>query len=136
MSARATMLFLKVPNDSPSTAIYKSNQQPPARGGKTIFFAFHHVLPVSPFPLPGSPERGLWEAVQHLPQTAHHQNGVSRQSELAWPIKLGSSLPHRSLSLSPTLLLVPARPSWGSSLIENSGFYTNGLSRICNVAFL
>ena len=41
----------------------------------------------------GSPEWRLWKAVQHLPQTAHHQNGVSHQSELAWPIK------HRHQSL-------------------------------------
>lgn len=56
----------------------------------------------------GSPEWRLREAVQHLPQTAHHQNGVSHQSELAWPIKPITTLPRLSLSLSQTLLLVPA----------------------------
>lgn len=30
---------------------------------------------------PGPPERGLWTALQHLPQTAENQDGVSHQGK-------------------------------------------------------
>lgn len=103
----------------------------------SLFFLFTSLFSPPHLP-PGSPKWRLWEAVQHLPQTAHHQNGVSHQSESAWPIKPSASLPHHSLSLSQTLLLVQVCLCRGevSGCIENSGFYTNGLSRICNVTFL
>lgn len=45
---------------------------------------------------PGSPERRLREAVQRLPQTAHHQNGVSHQSES----------PHQSSHLKELVLIL------------------------------
>lgn len=89
---------------------------------------------VPPLPTTGSSKWRLWEAVQHLPQTAHHQNGVSHQSELAWPIKRSSSLPHHSLSASLFLVQVClCRRGWWvvggwGRFIENSSSYTNCLS--------
>lgn len=38
----------------------------------------------------GPPERGLWAAVQHLPQTAENQDGVSHQGEHPIPVPLYS----------------------------------------------
>lgn len=131
-SQRATTNFLQTPK------WFASNQQKSGGRGKDYFQRFDHL---SLFSAPsGSPEWRLREAVQHLPQTAHHQNGVSHQSESAWPIKTSTSLPHRSLSLSQTLLLVQAclcgRWVEEGVFIENSGFHTNGLSRTRNVVFL
>jgi len=39
----------------------------------------------------GSSEWRLWEVVQHLPQTAHYQNGVSHQSESNWALEFDFS---------------------------------------------
>lgn len=117
---------LKTPNDllplCPLTS--KPTRGVPERERLLILMCLVHLF-LSPS---GSPEWRLWEAMQHLPQTAHHQNGVSHQSELAWPIKPSASLPRHSLSLS--LLLVQVGLCGGLG-----GLFTNGLSRMCMVAF-
>lgn len=141
----ATKNSLKTPNDLLLQCFSTSRHASLPGGEKIIFYLwsrlssfFSRLSSPPPHLPPGSPKWRLWEAVQHLPQTAHHQNGVSHQSESAWPIKPSASLPHHSLSLSQTLLLVQVCLCRGevSGCIENSGFYTNGLSRICNVTFL
>lgn len=128
-SQSATTNFLKTPNDS-----WVFFNQQTCRRRKYYFLTFDRVSPPPPplFLPSGSPERRLWEAVQHLPQTAHHQNGVPHQSE-SWSIKSSASLPHHSLSF-----VSGSRFSASVSLREAgfTGSYTNGLSRICNVAFL